>query len=140
MSNKKKKYCRCSFECKERGRLLSYSQRLRHYKKAKLVDISPSVSPTESSDDQVSESNVAGDVSMGEPDEGPEGPSPNPWDRESDEDAVSNHADETVPYDEEEENNDMDELDVIGGHVDAEVEALHHSLREFTHSWKLFEQ
>jgi hypothetical protein len=81
---------------------------------------------------QVSESNVASDVSMGKPDEGP---SPNHSDQESDE---SDHTDE-VPYDEEEENNDMDELDVIGGHVDGEVEALHHSLHKLSRSWKLFQ-
>jgi hypothetical protein len=145
MPNKKMKYCYCSLECKERRRLLSYRQRLRHYKKAKLANISPSVSPTESSVDSQatdleSEIGVSGghsDVSMGEPEEGP---SPNHSEQsESDEDAVSNHANENVQYDEEEENNNVvDELDMVGGPVDAEVEALHHSLRKFTCYWKVF--
>ncbi|KAG1816406.1 uncharacterized protein BJ212DRAFT_1480859 [Suillus subaureus] len=96
--------------------LKCYYQQLHHYKKAKLVNTSPSVSPSESSEDpqamnlepeievlQVSEFNVASDVSMGKPDKGP---SPNHLDQESDE---TDHADE-VPYGKEEENNDMDEL------------------------------
>jgi hypothetical protein len=108
MPNKKMKYCYCSLECKERRRLLSYRQRLRHYKKAKLANISPCVSPTESSVESQAmdlESEIEVDVSMGEPHEGL-----SPEHSESEEDTVSNHADENaLLYDEEEENNDVDE-------------------------------
>jgi hypothetical protein len=79
---------------------------------------------------------VSSDVNMGEPDEGPS--SNHSEQSESDEDTASNHTDEIVLYDEVEENNNVDELDVIGGQVDAEVEALHHSLHKFTHSWQVF--
>jgi hypothetical protein len=47
-----------------------------------------------------------------------------------DEDAASTDHEGFIPYDEEEEHRDVYELDIMGGHVDAEVEALHHSLRE----------
>lgn len=76
------------------------------------------------------------DITMGDSDdEGSLPQSPNHSEHsELDEDATSTHEDyeEFVPYDEEEENG----LDMmpVGGHVDAEVEALHHSLRECTHS------
>lgn len=86
---------------------------------------------------EIHASNAPGDVSTSEHDEDP---SPNHSDQESDEDAASNpsHTDEIVPYDDEEENDGVDELDVRGGHIDAEIEALHHSLREFNHYWKVF--
>lgn len=86
---------------------------------------------------EIHASNAPGDVSMSEHDEDP---SPNHSDQESDEDAASNpsHTDEIVPYDKEEENDGVDELDVRGGHIDAEIEALHHLLHEFNCYWKVF--